>query len=90
MSELAYCVYTTMFFQGPVPAVYDENDKPCIFKTELEAQREIADWAMMRLRDFMDGNRDFEDATTIEDYVVTVELFPDGSFVDEYGNRFET
>jgi hypothetical protein len=37
---------------------------------------------------FLAGERDFEDATTIEEYVVPVDLHPDGSITDEDGNTF--
>jgi hypothetical protein len=36
----------------------------------------------------MDGHRDFEDAMTVEEYVVPVEVSPDGSIVDECGKVF--
>jgi len=36
----------------------------------------------------MAGDRDFEDAITVEEYVASVEVYPDGSVVDEYGRRF--
>ena len=57
-----FCIYIDTFFQGPVPTVFDEHDKLCIFATEAEAQREIADNAMTRLEQFLSGERDFDDA----------------------------
>ena len=78
----------TTFFGGPEPCVFDEQDKPCLFKSKLEAQREIADFTIMRIREFTDGERDFEDPMTVEEYVVAVELFPDGTIVDEFGKLF--
>ncbi len=84
----AFCIYITTVCEGPVPAVRGEHNKPCVFSTEFEAQREIADNMMTRLREFMDGHRDFEDAITLEEYVVLVDVFPDGSIVDEDGNYF--
>jgi hypothetical protein len=56
-----FCIYINTFCQGPVPAVSDENGY-VVFTSELEAQREIADYQMTRLRQFLDGERDFEDA----------------------------
>jgi hypothetical protein len=35
-----------------------------------------------RLQEFMDGQRDFDDAITVEEYVVEVDVLPDGSVVD--------
>lgn len=89
MSEPAFCIYITTVCEGPVPSVRDGNGKPCVFKTEVEAQREIADFVMTRLQEFIDGeDRDFEDAMTVEEYVVPVDVYPDGSIVDADGSRF--
>ena len=59
-----------------------------VFSTEAEAQREIADFMMTRLQEFIAGERDFHDAITVEEYVVPVTVLPDGSVVDEDGRRF--
>ena len=59
-----------------------------MFPTELEAQREIVDNQMTRLQQFLDGERDFEDAMETEEYVVPVTVHSDGSFTDEDGRRF--
>jgi hypothetical protein len=91
-----YCIFIHTVFQGRVPSVHEfepdadnnERDKICVFATKLEAQREIADFMMTRLREFMDGERDFEDAIETEEYVVEVEVQSDGSVIDEYGNHF--
>ena len=88
MSEPAFCIYITTTCEGPVPSVRDGNGKSCVFKTEREAQREIADNAMTRLKEFIDGEREFEDAMTVEEYVVSVDVNPDGSIVDADGNCF--
>ncbi len=89
MSESAFCIYITTVCEGSVPSVRDGDGKPCIFKTEVEAQREIADFVMTRLQEFIDGeDRDFEDAMTVEEYVVPVDVYPDGSIVDAEGNCF--
>ena len=60
----------------------------CVFATEREAQLEIADFMMTRLQEFMDGERDFEDALETEEYIVAVMVQPDGSIIDEDGRRF--
>ena len=88
MSEPAFCIYIDTICEGPVPSVRDGAGKPYIFKTEVEAQREIADNAMTRLQEFIDGERDFDDAMTVEEYVVPVDVYPDGSIVDADGNHF--
>lgn len=79
MKQPAYCIFIETVCEGPVPAVRDGNGKPCVFSTEIEAQREIADNLITRLQEFIDGERDFEDAMTVEEFVVSVDLQPDGS-----------
>jgi len=83
-----FCIYITTICQGPVPVERDEAGSPVVYPTELEAQRVIAEDTMERLRQFMEGERDFDDATTIEEYVVPVDVLADGSVVDETDNRF--
>jgi len=87
-SRPGFCIYITTVCEGAVPSVRDGHGLPCVFKTEVEAQREIADFVMTRLQEFIDGHRDFEDAMTVEEYVVPVDVYPDGSVVDEAGNHF--
>lgn len=82
-----FCIYTNTFCQGPVPLVSDENGY-VVFETELEAQKEIADYQMTRLRQFLDGERDYEDAIAVEEYIVPVSVHPDGVIVDEDGRCF--
>lgn len=83
-----YCVFINTLFRGPVPAVHSEVGY-AVFETELEAQKEIADNAMTRLQEFMDGERDFDDAITVEEYVVRVSVQPNGTVIDEVGRRFD-
>ena len=54
--------------------VTDGEDKYIVFATEEEAQREIVDHAMTRLQQFLDGERDYDDAITIEEYLVPATL----------------
>jgi len=83
-----FCICLNTFFQGPTLSVREGECVPCFFATEVEAQREIVDNAMTRLQEFMDGERDFDDAITVEEYVVPVTVHPDGSVFDEDGRRF--
>ena len=87
MNRHGFCVFIHTLCQGAVPSLY-ENDKLMIFATEVEAQREIADFAMERLQQFMNGERDFDDAISVEEYVMKVEVLPDGSVKDGHGNHF--
>jgi hypothetical protein len=43
---------------------------------------------MEKLRQFLEGERDFEDAMTVEDYILPVDVLLDGSVLDEDGNCF--
>jgi len=83
-----FCIFVDTVFQGPVPAVSDEEDKYVVFEFELDAQTEIADNAMIRIQQFLDGERDFDDAMTVEEYLVPVTINPDGTITDEAGNQF--
>lgn len=82
-----FCIYIDTFCQGPVPVVSDENGY-IIFNTELEAQREIVDNQITRLQQFLDGEREYEDAIETEEYVVPVTLHADGTITDADGNTF--
>lgn len=84
----AYAIFTDTICQGTIVAWHDDNDYPEIYPSELEAQREIADDLIERLRQFMEGERDFDDAITIEDYILPVEVWPDGSVTTKDGRRF--
>ncbi len=83
-----FCIFVNALMQGSVPVVRNREGFPYVYPTELEAQREIADDLMERLRQFLDGERDFDDAMTVEEYIVEVEVLPDGSVIDEHGFRF--
>jgi hypothetical protein len=87
MNRSGYCIYIDTFCQGPVPVVSDENGY-VIFETELEAQKEIVDNQMTRLRQFLNGERDYEDAIEVEEYTLQVTVYPDGKNVDEHGRCF--
>lgn len=83
-----FCIYVNTICQGPIPVERDQFQNPIVYPSEIEAQREIADWAIERLQQFLAGEREFEDAIGVEDYVVKVEAFPDGSIIDEDGKSF--
>ena len=61
-----YCIFTRTFFQGSIPTFSDGDDRYVVFETELEAQREMADYSITRVRQFLDGERDFDDAMTVK------------------------
>lgn len=71
-----------------MPACYDENDVPVVFATELEAQREIADNQLTRIQQFLNGERDFDDAITTDEFVLPVDVWPDSRISIEDGTFF--
>ena len=71
-----------------MPACYDETDYPVVFPTELEAQREIADNQLIRLREFLDGERDYDDAISTDEFVLPVTVWLDGSIATKNGRIF--
>lgn len=83
-----FCIYINFIFQGPRPILSDGDDKYVVFETEFEAQKEIVDIQLIRLQQFLDGERDYNDAITVEEYVVPVTVHPDGLFTDEDGNCY--
>lgn len=83
-----FCIFMHTVFQGRVPCLSD-NEFYVVFETEREAQVEIVDFMMTRLREFIDGERDFEDAIETEEYVVPVTVHADGTFTDDCGRRFK-
>jgi hypothetical protein len=59
-----------------------------IYATEREAQIEIAEMLIAQLRQFIAGERDFADALSTEDFILPVEVWPDGTIETEDGRRF--
>jgi hypothetical protein len=49
---------------------------------------EIADYSMIRIRQFQHGERDFEDALTVEDFIEPVTTRDDGTFSDLDGKSY--
>jgi len=82
MNSQGFVIFIGTIFEGSVPAVTESfsNDLPDsperirIFATKREAQLEIVDNMMTKLQQFIDGERDFEDAVTLEEYVVEITL----------------
>lgn len=59
-----------------------------VYETKTEAPAEILDDFLEKQRQFFEGERDFEDAMTIEDMICKVTQLPDGSVVDAWGRVF--
>ena len=84
----AYAIFITTLCQGTVPLWYDDKNLPITYATQREAQIEIAEDLAERLRQFLAGERDFDDAITIEEFILPVDVWPDGSISTEVGTIF--
>jgi hypothetical protein len=84
----AYAIFIRTVCEGLVPAWHDENNNPVVYVTELEAQREIADDLMERIRQFTEGEREFDDAIAVEDFILPVDVWADGNISIEDGSTF--
>lgn len=72
MTGSGYAICINTLHDCSVPVVMDETGQAVVFATEREAQLEITDLMITRLQEFIDGQREFEDAMTVEEYVVEV------------------
>lgn len=87
-SKSGFSIYIDTICDGAPPVKLDEKGYPVIYETLLEAQRVIAESTTERLQQFLSGERDFEDAMTVDRYIVPVDVWPDGLISDEAGNVF--
>lgn len=71
-----------------MPAYHDETEYPVVFPTELDARREIADDQLTRIQQFLDGEREFDDAISTDEFVLPVDVWPDGSISTEGGRIY--
>lgn len=71
-----------------MPVERGEDGFPVSYSTLSQAQREIAEYTIERLQQFLASERDFEDSIAVEEYVVEVDVFSDGSIIDEHGRWF--
>ena len=72
--------------EGKIPAWRSDSGGFLLHPTDREAQLEIADDVMERLFQFQQGEQDFEDALTVEEFIEPVTTRDDGTFVDLGGN----
>lgn len=60
--------------QGDIPAWFDDNERPVLYESKVEAYKEIADSMIQELQQFVDGERELEDTDfAAEDYVISCE-----------------
>jgi len=84
----AFAIFTETVCDGLVPAWRDENGLPVTYATERKAQIEIAEMLIEHLYQFIAGERDFADALSTEDFILPVDVWPDGTIQIEDGRRF--
>lgn len=84
--ETKFVICTDSLCEGMTVLVLDETNHPAYFATEAEAQREIAEEMMTRLQEFLDGEREFEDATQLSEFIEEVQVLPDGRAITLAGN----
>jgi hypothetical protein len=84
----AFAIFTQTICQGIVPAWRDERGFPVLYESEKEAQKEVAEMIIEHLQQFIADEREFEDAITTEDFILPVDVWPDGTISTEDGHRF--
>jgi hypothetical protein len=87
-SRQGFSIFIDTVCEGRVPLWWDERGRPLVYATEREAQREIADDLRDRLQQFLDGEREFEDAMMVEEYILPVSVLPDGAVTTAGGDCF--
>ena len=83
-----FCIYVHTLVDGPVPVERNECGNPVVYATRDEAEREIALSVQTRIEEYLHGAREFEDALTVEEFIVDVDVMSDGSIVDSDGGHF--
>ena len=84
----AFAIFQETICDGVVPTWRDGSGFPITYATEREAQVEIAEMLISQLDQFIAGEREFDDALTTGDFILPVEVWPDGTIQTESGLRF--
>ena len=79
MNRIGFCIFIDTVCEGAVPAIRDADGEAYVFDSRLAAEHEIADNLITRLQEFIDGEREFDEAATFDEYVEEVEVRPDRS-----------
>lgn len=87
-SRPAFAIFEDTLCQGMMPTWRDEAGLPITYPTKREAQIEIAEMMIIHLQQFLAGERDFDDASTTGDFILPVQVWPDGTIETEDGHRF--
>lgn len=84
MNESFYIIVGDSFLDGLQPTLMvSEGRTPfehLLFSSERDAQIEIADRMMTKLEEFINGDRDFDDALALDEFVLEVVKRADGKF----------
>lgn len=83
-----YCLLIQTVIEGVVPYERDSRGLPVFYEDLAEIQRVLAEAIVDRLDEFLVGEREFEDAITVEEFIAEVALYPDGTIIDGGGNVF--
>lgn len=86
----AFAIFQQTICDGVVPTWRDEQGFAVTYSTEREAQCEVAEMLVEQLKQFIAGEREFDDALTSGDFILPVEVWPDGTIQTETGLRFGT
>lgn len=87
-TKTGFCIYVDTICQGPIPVERDDEGNFYVHPTRKAAEREIVEDIMERLRQYLEGEREFDDDITVEEYVVPVSVAPNGTITDEDGRTF--
>jgi len=71
-----------------VPYEKDQTGSPIVYDTLQETQRVLVEGIMERLQEFLSGQREFEDAMTVEEYIAEVAVYSDGAVGNGDGDLF--
>lgn len=71
-----------------MPVEHNEAGFPVVHATVEDAERSIVEDLIERLGQYKAGERDFDDAITVEEYIVPVDVTAEGAIIDADGNCF--
>lgn len=86
-SRNGFAIFINTLCEGEVPLWRDGDGYPYFYLTCEGAEREIVDDLLNRLEEYLAGQREFEDAITVEEYILPVERLADGALRDEWGRE---
>lgn len=84
----AFAIFTETLCEGLIPAWHDENGFPISYATKREAEIEIAEMMIEHLREFLAGERDFDNASICSDSVLHVFVLPNSTLYTADGRFF--